>query len=261
MKIEQMNFTKRLATGLMAAVLSLGGAAVPAFASMVYLVGDSNVATSEAIALGDNEIFFENVFGGKNLANFSDRTFGGFTTANETNFGSGTAVNAANLAGADFLVFGYNNTSVSAAELSAITNFANSGGSLFLIGEGNTSFANVNATVNSVLSAVGSTMSMSTTDNFDLGAGSPPTYENIGSFTASGAETTGVNSWATAFAGSINVGSGSALISGVGDVGNFGVAVAGEALAPIPLPAALPLMSAALGLLGLLGIRRRRQVV
>lgn len=252
-----MNLKKLLTTALMAAGLCVGGAAMPAFASSVYLVGDSNTANQIAVNQGDNEVFFENVLGGKNVANFSSVSFGGFTTANETNFGSGTVVSAANLVGADFLIFGYSRASVSIAELGAITDFANAGGSLFLIGEGNTAFANVNSAVNSILSAIGSTMSMSTTDNFDRGGLLGPSYELIDSFTASGAETAGVNSWSTAFTGSINVGSGSALISGIGDVGTFGVAVASESLAPIPLPAGLPLLLSGLG--GMAWLRRRKK--
>jgi hypothetical protein len=224
----------------------LGVIAFPAQASTILLAGDSNIFTTGE----DNEVFFQNVFNGQTVANYSSNSLSSVgVSATETNHGASATITSAGLAGSDFMLFGYNRTSVSAAELTAITNFYLGGGSLFLYGEGNTGFTNVNNAINAVLAAVGSSMSLSTTDNFDESG-----YTTLTSFSASGPYTTGVNSWKTGYTAKINLGSGSALISGVADAGFYGAAIAMEA--QLPEPGTMVLLG--LGLAGLGWQRRRR---
>ncbi len=224
--------------------------ALPSFAAPIYLLGDSNVFTTQE----DNEVFFQNVFNGKSVVNFASNSLSGLgTTATETNLGVATAITASNLGTHDFMIFGYNRTSVSAGELTAITDYYNAGGSLFLYGEGNSGFTALNKAVNEILAAVGSSMSLSTTQNLDDGS-----FTTLTGLVTNGPDAAGVNSWTTAYTSLINVGSGTAVISGVADNGTFGAAVALEnGVAPIPVPAALPLLLVALGGLGFVGRRRK----
>lgn len=232
--------------------LLLAALAVPAHASSVFLVGDSNIFTTNA----DNEVFFQNVFNGTTVVNYSAESLSGLgTTASETFQGSSSTVQASDLVGADFLIYGFSRNSISAGELSVIDGFVDGGGSLFLIGEGATSFNSLNTAVNSVLSTIGSSMSISLDpgDNFDIGG--------FTSFSVTGATpfANGVDTWNTAFAAGINLGSGTAVISGTADNGP-GVAVALEELsttaAAVPLPAGLSMMLGALAALGLVARRR-----
>lgn len=228
-------------------------ALLPAQASSIFLAGDSNIFVTTA----DNEVFFENVFGGMSVVNYSSRNLNSLgVTATETNYGLSTAITSGNLAGNDFMVFGYTRTSVSGSELSAITDYYNNGGSLFLFGEGNPGFTSLNNTVNSILNAVGSTMRLSTTNNFD--AGSSTTLTGL---VGNGPYADGVNSWTTAYASEILLGSGEAIISGTADL-SFGTAVGFEGSnglppSPIPVPAAVWLFGSALA--GFAGFSRYKK--
>lgn len=221
----------------------------------VYLVGDSNVIDTRANNAADNEIFFQNLFNGTSILNNSSVNLGitGTTATVTTNIGT---VTAGGLAGKDFLVTGFRQTSYSGSELADITNFVNGGGSLFLIGEGNTAFDDTNIAVNSILAAIGSTMRLSTTENFDRA-----NFTNISSLTTSGPLTAGVNSWSTAFASEISLGAnGESIIAGIADLNKFGTAVGFDNLgnsAVVPLPAALPLLAGGLGFLAMVRVRRR----
>jgi hypothetical protein len=217
-------------------------------AGPIFLAGDSNIFNTNA----DNEIFFQNVFNGASVANYADRSLAGLgTSATQANYGGSATITAAGLAGNDFGIFGYNRNSITAAELTAIVDFFNAGGSLFIYGEGNSAFTSVNSTMNQILAAVGSTMSLSLTDNFDNGGFN--TFAAVGN----GPFAEGVNSWSTAYAAAINIGSGSAIISGTADNG-FGVAVAFEgARVSVPEPGTLALLG--IGMFGM-GLARRRKV-
>ncbi len=245
-----MTFSKiKTICGAIASVVLL---ALPASAGSIFLAGDSNIFTTNA----DNDVFFQNVFNGQSVVNFSGRTLSGLgTTAVEDSQGTSATITSSLLAGNDFAIFGWNRTSVSASEIAALDAFHDAGGSLFLFGEGATAFNALNGAVNSILSALGSSMSLSlsASDNFKDGG--------FTTFSVTGATpfATGVNSWETAFASGINLGSGTAVISG--DAGSgFGTAVAVEGLtsAPaIPVPGGLPL--AASGLIALGWLRRKQK--
>jgi len=221
---------------------------VSAHASSIFLAGDSNIFEDSVTA--DNERFFQNVFNGKTVVNYSSRSLAGLsTTAVETFRGAAQNITSADLAGNDFMIFGWTRGGVAASELSAIQGFFNGGGSVFLFGEGATFFNPLNTAVNSILSALGSSMSLSLDrdDNLDFIA---PTEFDVTGATSFAA---GVDIWRTSFTAGINLGDGTAVVSGTADAGVFGTAVALETLAPspIPLPAALPMFASALAAFGL----------
>lgn len=238
-----------LSTLLKAAAMTVAFA-VPASASSIFLISDSNAVTSGA----DNEIFFQNVLNGQNVTNYSTTNIGSMgTTANITNGGS--TVTSSELAGADFMLWGYSRNSISSAELSTIASFYQAGGSLFLIGEGYV-FTGLNSAINQILAAVGSSMSLSLdqADSVDLGS-----FSTMTDVVGQTQYATGVNSWTTAYAAGINIGDGTAIISGTADNG-FRAAVGFEdaAMTPVPIPAGAPLIISALGAFGFLRARRRK---
>lgn len=225
--------------------------ALPAQASSVFLVGDSNVFTTAE----DNEIFFQNVFNGKSVASFGSLALGSLGTTATISQNGNSAITAANLAGNDFLLFGHSRSSITAAELAAVADFHNNGGSIFLAGEGASAFNALNTAVNSILSAIGSTMSLSLnqSDNFDVAG-----FTTLTNFTANGPLLNGVNSWTTAFASGISLGAnGQAILSGTADAA-FGTAIGfeGAAVNPVPLPAGLPLVLSGALILGWVGRRK-----
>ncbi len=251
-------FSKLLATGAL-----FFGFSVQVFAAGVFLVGDNNIFTT----LGDNEILYQNVFNSQNVLNDSTLIdpLGGLGTTAVVTDGS---ISAANLSGQDYLMTGFNRGSYSATERTDIVDFVNGGGSLFLIGEYNTNFSALNTSINQILLDIGSTMSLSLTQNH-IGAG-PVDLVSVSNSTSFGA---GVNAWNTDGAQSlILLGlNGQAVVSGqdprpcntggvpvCDGVGDIGTVVAFENLNPIPIPAAVWLFGSAL--IGFLGMSRRRNV-
>jgi len=242
-----------LRTLVVAGALFISAISLPALATPIFLAGDSNIFVTNE----DNEVFFQNVFNGQSVANYSSNSLAGLgTTASETNYGAGATITSTGLSGKDFMIFGHSRVAVSANELTAIADYYNGGGSLFLFGEGNQSFLRLNNAVNSILSVVGSTMSLSTTENFDISG-----FTTLTDFVGTGAFAVGVNSWITGFTSKINLGSGQAVISGRADAGFFGVAIGlenGSSPPPgaVPAPATLALLG--LGLAGLGWSRRKK---
>lgn len=238
----------------LAGIFLTGVLALPAHASLLFLSGDSNIFTTAE----DNEVFFQNIFNDSSVVSYGTQSLSSLgTTAAETYLGS-SEVTSAGLSGKDFMMYGLNlsHTPISGGELTAITDYYNGGGSLFLYGDGNSGFAVFNQAINAILSAVGSSMSLSTTDNFDDGF-----FTVLTDFVGSGTYAAGVNSWTTAFASTINLGSGQAVISGIADTGEFGTAIGleGDATTPptnVPAPSTFVLFG--LGLAGLGWSRRKR---
>lgn len=239
------------------------GFSAQVFAAGVFLVGDNNIFTTQ----GDNEILFQNIFNNQSVLNDTTITspLSGLGTTAAVTDGS---ISAANLAGQDYLMTGFNRPAYSATERTDIVNFVNGGGSLFLIGEYNTNFSALNTSINEILLDIGSTMSLSLTQNL-IDAG-PVDLVSVSNSTSFGA---GVNAWHTDGAQSlINLGlNGQAVVSGqdprpcsIGSVpvcdgvGEIGTVVALENLSPIPVPAAIWLFGTAL--IGFVGMSRRRKV-
>lgn len=229
---------------------------LPAYAQAgaIFLSGDSNIFDAYAVNNADNEVLFQNVFNGESVANYGAHSLASFgTTATETFSGTSAPITAAGLAGKSFMIFGYTRSSVSASELSAIADFKNNGGSLFLYGEGNDFYVNVNVAVNQILAAVGSTMTLSTLGSENYGPGG---YSTVTDVVGVGPYAAGVNTWITGYTAGINLGSGVAVISGTAG-GAFGTAIAMEG-ASVPAPGILALLS--LGLFGMAYTRKRKLV-
>lgn len=255
MKISKLIFTgeyrmnhymKSLAVGTLALVLG-----TPVMASSVFLVGDSNLFSTTT----DNEVLIQNIFDGTSVLS-TEATYNALTLASLGTTATETigAINDTNLAGKDFLLTGYSysRNSFTGAEILSISHFVSGGGSLFLVGEGNPSFSPLNSAINLVLAAVGSTMRLSTTDNFDNGG-----FTSLSSLTTGTPFGSGINGFTVAYASSISLGTaGQAVVSGIADA-SFGTAVGFESLSAVPVPAAIWLFGTAL--IGLVGFGKRRK--
>ena len=251
----------RISKWIAVVALTLFGLNGSALASSIFLVGDSNIFTTR----DDNEKLFQNIFNGKNVLNDARDSIAGLgTTANET---IGTITDA-NLAGQDFLITGFNNTTYTAAEQTSILNFVNGGGSLFMVGEGNSAFSTTNSSLNGILGRVGSSMRIDLDSNL-VGA-SLTSLEMVTNNTPFGA---GINAWTSGFASTLLLGlNGQAVVSGkdgnnppscgasnvlCDGIGEVGVAVAYENLSAVPVPAAAWLFASAM--IGLAGFGRRKK--
>jgi hypothetical protein len=172
---------------LIAAVVLASGVFTQAFAAGVFLVGDNNIFTTQQ----DNDILFQNIFNSQNVLIDASVSLAGLGTSATVTSGG---INAANLAGQDYLMTGFSGgltrTSYTAAERASIIDFVNGGGSLFLIGEYNLNFTALNIGINEVLSDIGSSLSLSLTENL-IGAG-PTDLASVTNGTVFG---TGVNGW------------------------------------------------------------------
>ncbi|MEM9880185.1 MAG: hypothetical protein AAF862_13000, partial [Pseudomonadota bacterium] len=212
--------------------------------------------------IGDNDQLFKNVLGGKTVVDYSILNFGivGVTLASD--FAASTPITPAGLAGNDIAVLALGRPQgtlepggfLPDAEINAITQFVDGGGSLFLLGERAPGFNSVNVLVNQILTAVGSTMRLLTTAESNFHDGGAETFAVTGATPFAD----DVNTFRIAGAAGIDLGNGTAVISGLasnqfgtGPQPAFGTAVALETLAPVPVPAALPLFGSALGMFAL----------
>ena len=211
-----MNIKRILLCGSLAAMLCAN-----ANAGSVFVSGDSNIA---AVLFGanDNDVLFENFLGGGTSVftlNTSitgsaatwvsdvDTFYDGLAGVSSTLF-TGTFTSA-DLVGVDLFVGLAPGNDFTAAEISALVGFSQSGGGIFLLGDNALPpWPDANTRINTVLSALGSGMSI--------------INGNVGSGIASGADiivdpfTTGVVS--VAYTAPSEVSGGNALVLGAGGI-------------------------------------------
>lgn len=252
-----MNFLKVVFSTLFLSISFAG----PGLSASVFLTGDTNILYAGGgfqTLGGGNEVFAKNVFNGKAVLSIitGGSRVPGTTTATEQ---VGT-ITSANLAGKDMLLIGasLSKPAYTSNELSLISGFVKNGGSLFLAGEYNANFTNANIGINSILAAIGSSMRLSTTTNLDDGGQKKLNNLSV----ANSVFTAGVNDWSVAFGTTIDLGNeATALITGTApDTDRRGISVAYQNLgntSVVPLPAALPMLAAAMSLFGVIGWRRR----
>jgi hypothetical protein len=153
-------------------------ASFPAVAGVIVLVGDSQVANAVDPSVADalNQRFFRNVLGtgtrvlvhasngagidivdrADTAANTYYNTLSGVTSA----LFSGS-ITVADLAGIDLFVSIVPDDAYTASEVTALRDFVNGAGVLFLLGENNLSVFDVaNAALNALVTGVGGTMSL-----------------------------------------------------------------------------------------------------
>lgn len=239
----------------------------PAASALVVVSADVNIAYAlngagvpAAPIDPGNQQFFTNVLsGGSTVAVLDDDPFGASSVGGEaidgfyngiggvssTLLASSTTITAATLAGIDMFVAVLPDA-FSAAETTALVNFANAGGTLFLFGE-NFAFSARNAAINGVLTALGSAMSI-VDDAFDQAV----YFTAVGGQIAADPLTAGVAT--LSYVAPSQITGGTSLF-----FGTAGEAfVAYEAMA-VAEPAALCLALAGLMALGVASRRRRQE--
>jgi len=207
-----------LLLGLMLSILS--GTA----SALLILSGDSNIGNALDGSFGapvntNNQTWFSNILGSGTTVQIQDEYFSGsvFDSTNAVNnyynglggvsssLFSGTITDST-LSGVDLFLSILPNNSYSASETSALQNFLGGGGTLFLLGE-NSSFSTENSNINSLLTALGSSMSLgnvtldggfNTTSNIDA----DPLNTGVSDFTY--AATTNVVSGGTSLIRTLN---------------------------------------------------------
>ncbi len=172
-------------TGLVTASAVCGIAAHPAGGAVIFLSGDTNVTHALVGSVGvdidpGNQQFFVNVLQGGTVVVVLETSHDGSVEVADTDLvtfyderAGVTAtliegpVTAADLAEADLFLVPLPDTAFTGAELSAMSDFLDAGGSIFLSGE-NGSFPTENSYVNDALAALGSNMEIINT-TFDAG--------------------------------------------------------------------------------------------
>lgn len=157
-----------------------------------------------------------------------------------------STITATTLAGVDLFVAPSPSRAFTSAEIATLSAFLQTGGTLFVMGEaqGIPFGASTNVILNNLLTGLGSSMSLLTSD-LDFGA-----QTAVGSQIAADPYTAGVTSFAYGFASTV-VG-GTALFRSTG-----GVTFTAYSASVVPEPATMLLFGAGVGLLGLV-LRRRR---
>ena len=264
-----MNALKANLLKLSAAVaftMALAGFTVaPACAGTIFLSGDSNIAnpltgsSGSGISAG-NQTFFQNVLQGGNTVRVLQSTSVGSVDQSDTDIVTfyntvagvtatmvtGT-VTAATLSGANLFVSVLPDDAFSAGELTALSSFLAGGGTVFFLGENNSSdFAVANAAINSALAALGSGLSI-VPDLFDAGF-----QDATGAQIAADTFTAGVTSFR--YAAPSRVAGGTDLFFGTQQQ----PFVAYQNTVAVPEPEAYGMLLAGLGLLGF-AARRRNQ--
>lgn len=223
--------------------MMLGG---QTFAGVIVVTGDSNLDYLNP----QLPIFYSNMFGGQNV--FASPSSGFFVGNTETqmaaaagSFTRGT-LTSGSLAGMDWFVGG-GDGAFSAAQIAEIVAFFNGGGNVYLIGDAEQDYAAQDATINAVLAALGSSMSLA-------GDGAPSTWTATGASIGADPLTSGI----TAFGGNY-----SSIVSG--GTALFRNNANGDALlaverggVPVPEPGTLALLAVGFASAGFTSRRRRK---
>lgn len=139
-----------------------------AFAGLLLVSGDSNIATIPQLNGSDNRTFFSNILGAgtsvKMLNEFVSTTFNGLDAyydglpgVTSTNVTPATPIDATLLAGVDLFLASFPADDYSVSELDAMQSFLSGGGTLFFLAD-QSFFATRNASINAALTALGSGM-------------------------------------------------------------------------------------------------------
>lgn len=253
---------RNLALGAVAAATMALGAAGTA-AATVILSGDSNIfspidGSSNGPLDPNNTTFALNILGDASdvliqgpdtgaiepPTNALQTLYAAQSGVSSTLVSTSTVLGAADFDGVDLFVSLVPDT-YSSAETTLISDFLTSGGTVFLVGENNQFFSASNSAINALLSDLGSEMS--------LGASSLDTgFQVAGGSVFADPLTAGVSALTYAFTNTV---SGGEALAAALDGQTFIAVEAGAVVPPIPLPAPVALLGAAL--LGLGSLRRR----
>jgi hypothetical protein len=235
-----------------------------AFASLVFVSGDSNIGNaidgpSGAPVNANNATWFTNILGGGTTVKIqnddNNSTIVASTGAINTHYNSlgsvtsnlvpsGTLIDDALLSGVDLYINILPSDNFTIAELNSLSSFVSGGGSLFLLGENGSYFTSQNTRINSVLGFLGSSMNLLNT-SLDSGGFNTTSNLDVDPFNS------GVSDFT--YASTSSVSGGTSLIRTIGGE----TFIAYEELATVPVPAAVWLFGS--GLLGLIGIAKRKK--
>lgn len=254
---------RQLAFGAVAAATLALGAAGSADATVI-LSGDANIfspidGSSSAPIDANNTTFALNILGDASdvlihgpdsgaiepPTNALQTLYAAQSGVSSTRVSISTVLGAADFDGVDLFVSVVPDL-YSSAETMLISDFLTSGGTVFLVGENNEFFSTQNSAINALLSDLGSEMSLGTSSlnaGFQVGGGS----------VFADPLTAGVSALTYAYTNTVS--GGDALVAAL-DGRTFIAVEAGEDMPPIPLPAPIALLGAAL--LGLGALRRRK---
>jgi len=219
-------------------VLAMGATTSNVLAGTIIAAADSNISS--------NNTFFNNVFSSQSVYGrygtsdtWATSNWSASVSSVASSYSSGASLTATNLVGVDWFIAA-SGSLFSASELSVLSNFANSGGNIWVTGEG-PSYTGILASGNQVLNSLGSLMS------FSLLTAS-------GTGTAEGAHPylTGAPTWNYSYSGGVT--GGTTLYRASNNQVSL-VSYETIGVSEVPIPAAAFMFAPAL--LGFLGFRRK----